>query len=94
MKVKNLQRRQISPRQGYTKRAQPEKFICWCVMCSFPLGAGFLLHLERETAHDRPTNRQFYNHMAENIIRALALRVKEIIENSSFFVTDKFHVLK
>ena len=25
----------------------------------FPLGARFLLHLERETAHDRPTNRQF-----------------------------------
>ena len=27
--------------------------------CGFPFGAGFLLHLERETAHDRPTNRQF-----------------------------------
>ena len=24
--------------------------------CGFPLGAGFLLHLERETAHNRPTN--------------------------------------
>ena len=27
--------------------------------CGFLLGAGFLLHLERETAHDRPTNRHF-----------------------------------
>ena len=27
--------------------------------CDFPLGAGFLLHLERETAHDRPTNIHF-----------------------------------
>ena len=49
----------LCPRQVCTKRAQPEKFICWSVMCRFPLGAGFLLHLEREAAHDRPTNRHF-----------------------------------
>ena len=34
--------------------------------CGFTLGAGFLLHLERETADDRPTNRHYSYHLFFN----------------------------
>ena len=65
-----------SPRQVYTKPAQPEKFICWSVMW-FPLGAVRILHLERETAHDKPTNRHslFADRSAAAACQVLGLEV-------------------
>ena len=49
--------------------------------CGFPLGAVRILHLKRETAHDRPTNK----HFAKSIIK-----IYLVVSNLPFeFVTTQ-----